>query len=149
MTATGGLQIRSFTIQDQAAVIDLWSACGLLRPWNDPELDILRKQSVGAELFLVGELDGRIVAAVMGGYDGHRGWMNYLAVCPDLQRQRLGEQLVQSLEKRLIAVGCPKINLQVRNENSQVVQFYARMGYSDDNVLSMGKRLITDRDTGR
>jgi ribosomal protein S18 acetylase RimI-like enzyme len=136
-------------MQDQAAVIDLWSACGLLRPWNDPVLDILRKQSVGADLFLVGELHGRIVAAVMGGYDGHRGWMNYLAVCPDLRRQRLGEQLVQSLERRLIAIGCPKLNLQVRNDNSEVVQFYKRIGYSDDNVLSLGKRLITDKGNDR
>ncbi len=138
------LEIRPFVIKDKDAVIDLWNVCGLLRPWNDPELDILRKQSVGANLFLVGESQGRVVAAVMGGYDGHRGWMNYLAVCPTMRRQRLGEQLVQALEKRLIAVGCPKLNLQVRHDNQQVVNFYANIGYTEDSVLSMGKRLISD-----
>ena len=138
------LQIRSFEFADQRPVIELWDACGLLRPWNDPVLDILRKQSVGADLFLVGELDHRIVAAVMGGYDGHRGWMNYLAVCPSQRRRGLAEQLVTALEKRLIAVGCPKLNLQVRVDNDQVVQFYTNIGYKDDKVVSFGKRLISD-----
>ncbi len=138
------LKIRSFELPDQNAVIELWDSCGLLRPWNDPELDILRKQSVGADLFLVGELDGGIVAAVMGGYDGHRGWMNYLAVCPSQQRRGYAQQLVKALEKRLISIGCPKLNLQVRVDNDQVMQFYKKIGFKDDNVVSFGKRLISD-----
>ena len=117
----------------------------MLRPWNDPVLDILRKQSVGADLFLVGTDAGRIVSVVMGGYDGHRGWMNYLAVLPDGQGKGWGRQIVRALEVRLKAVGCPKINLQVRGDNHQVVNFYKALGYSVDDVMSLGKRLIEDQ----
>lgn len=76
------MHIRPFIEQDRQAVIELWQDCGLVVPWNDPNKDIDRKLKVGADLFLVGEGDGRIIATLMGGYEGHRGWANYLAVYP-------------------------------------------------------------------
>lgn len=142
------MQVRVFESGDTEAVIELWTKCGLLRPWNDPHLDILRKQSVGAELFLVCELNDQIIGAVMGGYDGHRGWMNYLGVDPDHRQSGCARAIVSSLERRLIAVGCPKINLQVRTDNTAVIEFYKRVGYSVDDVSSMGKRLIADAEPG-
>jgi len=141
------MHVRSYQSEDQDTVIALWDACGLLRPWNDPLVDILRKQSTGADLFLVGTIDDAIVAAVMGGYDGHRGWMNYLAVAPDRQGTGLGRRIVQSLEARLKAIGCPKLNLQVRTDNEKVINYYKQCGYVVDDVISFGKRLIPDGQT--
>ena len=138
------MKVRVFETKDSEAVVELWEKCGLLRPWNDPHVDILRKQSVGAELFLVGYIESRLVACVMGGYDGHRGWMNYLAVDPDQRKSGLAREIVTALERRLIAVGCPKINLQVRTDNTAVLKFYERLGYSVDEVTSLGKRLVPD-----
>ena len=77
------MEIRPFKIGDEGAVIDLWRRCNLTVPWNNPKLDIQRKLKVDPELFLVGVIGGEIVATVMGGYDGHRGWIYYLAVSPE------------------------------------------------------------------
>jgi ribosomal protein S18 acetylase RimI-like enzyme len=86
----------------------------------------------------------RVVATVMAGYDGHRGWINYLAVAPDCQRQGLGGQIMAEAERRLRAAGCPKINLQVRTSNAGVIAFYRSIGYVLDDVVSLGKRLEED-----
>lgn len=138
------MKVRVFQTDDTEAVVELWEKCGLLRAWNDPRLDILRKQSVGAELFLVGSVNDVIVASVMGGYDGHRGWMNYLAVDPQHRKGGFARLIVTALERRLVAVGCPKVNLQVRTDNTSVLEFYRQIGYSVDEVTSLGKRLIPD-----
>ncbi len=138
------MEIRPFAPADETAVVALWTRCGLVRPTNDPRKDIARKLRVRPELFLVGVDGGRVIGSVMGGYEGHRGWLNYLAVEPERQRQGLGRQLVAEVERRLRAVGCPKINLQVRASNEAVVQFYQRLGYSVDEVVSLGKRLEVD-----
>ena len=106
--------IRTFRGEDSAAVVELWRACDLVRPWNDPHRDIARKVAHSAEGFLVAELGGRLVGAVMAGYDGHRGWINYLAVDPAVQRRGIARALVAEAERRLRAAGRPKINLQVR-----------------------------------
>jgi GNAT superfamily N-acetyltransferase len=124
--------IRACTRTDEDAVIALWHACGLTRPWNDPRRDYARKMAMQPELFLVGERNGRVVASVMAGYDGHRGWMNYLAVDPAHRGQGLGRALVRHLEQALIALGCPKLNLQIRADNAAVGAFYARLGYAPD-----------------
>jgi ribosomal protein S18 acetylase RimI-like enzyme len=142
----GTMRIRSFMRSDQERVVALWDRCGLLRPWNDPRKDIARKLEVQADLFLVGEVDGRVVAAVMAGYDGHRGWVNYLAVEPDLQRSGLGRAMMAEAERRLRELGCPKVNLQIRRGNQGVADFYRRLGYAEDDLISMGKRL--ERDDG-
>lgn len=137
--------IRPFALADSEAVIAIWEACQMTVPWNDPHKDITRKMQVNPELFLVAEAaDGRILGTVMGGYEGHRGWINYLAVSPDCQGQGIGRALMAAVETRLAALGCAKINLQVRSSNRAVIQFYGHLGYHIDDVISLGKRLIRD-----
>ena len=143
------MQIRPFHPNDEEAVVSLWRRCDLVRPWNDPHKDIRRKRGVRPDWFLVGVLDGRIVACVMAGYEGHRGWLNYLAVDPDRQRQGLARAIVTEAERLLREAGCPKINLQIRTSNQGVIEFYRRLGYSIDDVVSMGKRLEHDDTAGK
>ena len=92
----------------------------------------------------MGIIDNSIVATVMEGYEGHRGWINYLAISPVIQRQGIAREMMEDAENKLSALGCPKINLQIRSTNTQVINFYKRIGYTDDEVLSMGKRLAQD-----
>ena len=138
------MEIRRFLEKDRNALIALWTACGLTRPWNDPDQDITRKLSVQPELFLVGELDGQIIASAMAGYDGHRGSVFYLAVAPAFQQQGYGQALMAEVERLLIAMGCPKLNIVVRSANQHVLNFYRGLGYTADDVVSIGKRLISD-----
>ena len=139
------LQVRPYREADQDAVVELWRACGLVAPQNDPVKDIRRKLRVQREMFLVGLLDSRLVATVMAGYEGHRGWVNYLAVAPECRKRGFGSRLMDEAEALLRAAGCPKINLQVRSSNSDVIGFYRSIGYAVDDVVSMGKRLEQDR----
>ncbi len=150
--------IRPYEARDLEHVIQLWNECGLVVPWNDPGMDIARKLNEQPELLLVGldpgeERDGhgvpigqemRIVATVMAGYDGHRGWINYLAVHPEWRGMGAGRRMMERAEDLLRSRGCPKINLQVRQSNARVIDFYRRIGYSVDDVVSMGKRLERD-----
>lgn len=138
------MQIRPFEDADEDAVIALWSRCGLLRAWNDPHKDIARKRRVQREFFLVGMVDGAIAGSVMAGYEGHRGWINYLAVDPARRRQGMGRALMVEAERRLRELGCPKINLQVRRDNVEAIAFYERIGFREDEVVSFGKRLEHD-----
>lgn len=138
------LAIRPFHPTDETALIALWHACGLTRPWNDPRKDIARKLTVQSDLFLVGVLDGEIVATLMGGYDGHRGWVNYLAVSPEHRRRQFATALMRAVERKLLEMGCPKINLLIRSDNIAVKRFYDSLGFQEDAVISMGKRLIPD-----
>jgi len=138
------MQLRPYHPADESAVVELWKACDLTRPWNDPHKDIARKLTTQPELFQVGELDGRVVATAMIGYDGHRGWVYYLAVDPALQGRGYGRMLMARAEALLIERGCPKINLLVRETNDAVLAFYDRLGYGRDAAVSLGKRLIPD-----
>jgi ribosomal protein S18 acetylase RimI-like enzyme len=138
------MEIRPFKPEDEGAVISLWERCSLTRPWNDPRKDIRRKLQVRPDLFLVGILEGRVVATVMAGYDGHRGWINYLGVDPEHRREGLGRLLMAEAERRLRDAGCPKINLQVRCGNQEVIAFYRSLGFALDDVVSLGKRLEHD-----
>ncbi|MEM1247997.1 MAG: GNAT family acetyltransferase [Acidobacteriota bacterium] len=138
------MEIRAFRASDTVAVIALWRLCDLVRPWNDPRRDIERKLLVQPELFLVGEEGQTLVGSVMAGYDGHRGWVNYLAVHPDHQRRGYGRRLMAAAEERLRLAGCPKINLQVRSSNAEVLAFYDSLGFGRDDVVSLGKRLVED-----
>ena len=140
------MTIRPFQAGDTEAVVVLWQECGLTRPWNDPYEDIALKVDFQPELFLVGTLADRIVATVMAGYEGHRGWINYLGVSPDYQRQGIGSRIMAAAEKALRDLGCVKINLQVRATNRAVIAFYEQLGFSDDHVLGMGKRLKPARE---
>ena len=138
------LVIRSYRPQDEAAVIDLWLQCNLVLPQNNPKRDIKRKLKVNPEWFLVGIMGGHIVATCMAGYEGHRGWINYLAVSPHHRRQGIGRKIMEEAERLLSSAGCPKINLQVRETNREVIKFYERIGYTRDLVVAMGKRLERD-----
>jgi ribosomal protein S18 acetylase RimI-like enzyme len=138
------MRLRPFKQSDESSVIQLWNDCGITRPWNDPAKDIARKLTVQPEMFLVGEFDGSIVASGMFGFDGTRGWVHYLAVAPGRQGESLGRQLMAEGERMLTAMGCPKINLQVRSGNERVIGFYRALGYEPDNTVSLGKRLIAD-----
>lgn len=136
--------IRPYGPSDQNEVVRLWERCELVRPSNDPHKDIQRKLRVRPDLFLVGVEEGHIVASVMAGYEGHRGWLNYVAVDPDHRREGRARSIVAAAEQRLRAEGCAKINLQVRSANVGAIEFYRRIGYSIDDVVSMGKRLEFD-----
>ena len=113
-------------------------------PWNDPAADIARKCADSPELFFVGEVDGGLVASCMAGYDGHRGWIYYLAVSPAMQRRGLASKIVAHAEAALAAAGCPKIDLMVRDSNHSVQAFYHSIGYVTDPVTVLSKRLVED-----
>ena len=138
------LQIRPYHSDDEEEVVDLWFQCDLVTPQNNPRRDIARKLRVDPEWLLVGILEGKVVATCMAGYEGHRGWINYLAVSPLYRRQGIATLMINQAESKLRAAGCPKINLQIRETNTEVIQFYKSMGYEKDLVVSMGKRLEHD-----
>ncbi len=138
------ISIRPFQIKDKNEVVTLWNNCKLIVPWNDPYKDITRKNKEHPELFLVGIIENSINASVMGGYDGHRGWINYLAVNPRYQNHGFGKIMMENVESRLKKMGCPKINLQIRKGNDKVFTFYEKLGYIDDLAICMGKRLEKD-----
>ena len=142
--AAGSWRIRPFAVADTEPVVALWRAAGLVVPWNDPYVDIQRKLTVQPELFLVGESHGVLVATAMVGYDGHRGWVNYLAVDGSRRGEGLGGRLMAEAERLLAERGCAKLNLQVRSTNEGVIAFYRSLGYRVDEVTSLGKRLIPD-----
>lgn len=139
------LQIRAYREGDEDDVVALWQACGLTRAWNDPRKDIARKLTMQRELFLVGvNADGALVATVMAGFDGHRGWVNYLAVAAAQRGCGHGAALMRLVEQRLVEVGCPKANLLVRAGNDAVIAFYRKLGYVADDAVPLGKRLVSD-----
>jgi ribosomal protein S18 acetylase RimI-like enzyme len=135
------LVVRVYDERDAAEVVALWQRCALVASANDPYRDIALKLQMQRELFLVGTLDGHIVATVMAGYEGHRGWINYLAVSPDVQRRGFGRRMMDAAETKLRQLGAPKINLQVRGTDSAVIEFYRRLGFAVEDRVSMGKRL--------
>ncbi len=136
--------IRPYREADEAAVIALCNECELTRPWNDPRKDIARKSRVQPEWFLVGTWENEIIASVMAGYEGHRGWVNYLAVARAHRGRGHATALMRHVEELLTAAGCPKLSLQVRTSNPQALEFYRRIGYTRDEAVSLGKRLIAD-----
>ena len=138
------MEIRVFVEADTDAVIDLWNLTDLTHPNNDPSLDIKRKMNDSPWGFLVA-MDGKtIIGSIMVGYDGHRGWINYLACHPNYRRRGVAKSLMNEAKKLLLERGCPKINLQVRSGNESAVKFYESIGYLDDNVTSFGLRLNPD-----
>jgi ribosomal protein S18 acetylase RimI-like enzyme len=139
-----GLIIRPYSSQDEKSVVELWQECNLTRPWNNPKLDIERMLEVYPDLFLVGLIDDKIVASVMGGYEGHRGWVYYLGVSPEYQRRGYGRKMMDAVTEKLKDIGCPKINIQVRADNKQALGFYEKIGYLLEDRVSMAKRLVED-----
>lgn len=139
------LSIRKFHENDRSQVIRLWKKTFPNDPpWNDPEAVINRKLQIQKDLFLVGLLKKRIVATVLAGYDGFRGWIYHLAVDEDRRRVGIGEMMMTEAEKNLRLWGCIKINLQIRSTNTGVIRFYQRIGYKIEDHVSMGKLLTSD-----
>jgi len=136
------LQIRAFRDGDRAEVVELWAEAFPDEPGHNASSDMIdRKLRVQPELFLVAIVDGRVVGTAMAGFDGVRGWLHRLAVRVSARRRGIGAQLVRSVEDGLAALGCPKVNLQVRAENTSVVAFYRAIGYAIEGRVSMGKHL--------
>jgi len=134
--------LREYAPNDAAAVVELWHQVGLTRPWNDPHTDIARAYKTWPKHFLVAvDSDSQIVGTVMSGYDGHRGWIYYLGVAPDRQTEGIGRALVTEAESRLKALGCVKIQIMVRGDNTDALRFYDSLGYEVSDVVVSGKRL--------
>jgi ribosomal protein S18 acetylase RimI-like enzyme len=137
------MEIRPYLESDEAAVAELWHEVFPEAPaWNVPAADIGRKLAVQRDLFLVATIGSEVVGTAMGGYDGHRGWVYYVAVRPRYRRQGIGTALMERVEAGVARLGCPKINLQVRASNEGVVSFYRKLGYQIEERISMGKRLV-------
>jgi len=135
-------EIRPYEASDKSDVIDLWREAFPDSPaWNRPSADIRRKLTIQRNLFLVAILKGELVGTAMAGYDGHRGWIYYLAVNQAFRRRGIGRALMTEAEQGLASMGCPKLNLQVRAHNRDVIAFYQRLGYAIEERVSMAKRL--------
>jgi len=141
MTETS-LEIRPFLDRDQRAVVALWEEVFAGDPpWNVPAEMIRRKSTVQPELFLVAHSQEKVLGTVMAGFDGVRGWIHHLAVSPSIRRAGVATRLMHAAEDGLKRLGCPKVNLQVRSTNAEVVAFYRAIGYEVEERVSMGKRL--------
>jgi len=139
------LKIRPFEARDKAEVVRLWmEAFPNDPPRNEPLSVIRRKLEMQRELFLIGESNGAVVATLLGGYDGFRGWVYHLAVSATHRRKGYGRQMMLEAEDLLRRMGCPKLNIQVRAHNQEVVAFYKRMGYDVEDHISMGRLLSTE-----
>ncbi|QTD55686.1 GNAT family acetyltransferase [Parasphingorhabdus cellanae] len=132
---------RQAGADDRDAVVSLWEACGLTRPWNDAAADFKRAVDGATSAILCFEEDGKLVATVMVGDDGHRGWVYYLGVLPDGRRQGLGRLMMAAAESWLRERGAPKIQLMVRDDNEQAIGFYKALGYKLQPVVTIGRRL--------
>ncbi len=133
------LTIRPIADGEEAAVIALWRACGLTRPWNDPAQDLAFARGKATSDVLVGLVDGRIVASAMVGHDGHRGTMYYVSVDPAHRSRGLGRQMVAAAEGWLRQRGVWKVNLLVRTGNEGVLGFYDGLGYAEGSSVSIEK----------
>ena len=138
------MEIRPFTIEDIDATVELWRLAELLSTKNDPRRDIERKLGYSPWGFLVMVEEDKIIGSIMIGYDGPRGWVNYLACHPDYRRRGVAAALVNRAREVLLERDCPKINLQVFAGNTSTLKFYESIGYSEDQVRSNGLRLVVD-----
>lgn len=136
--------LRPLRDADVEQVVSLWHATGLTRPWNDPQRDIARARAVWPDLLVVAVDGDDVVGTVMAGYDGHRGWLYYLATASERRGEGIGRMLVADAERRLEGLGCPKVMLMVREGNDAVADFYDALGYARDATSVLGKRLIPD-----
>ncbi|MCD6322722.1 MAG: GNAT family acetyltransferase [Clostridiales bacterium] len=136
----GKMLIRQFKTDEKNDVIQLWYECGLLHPPNDPVDEIKVKTNFQPELFLVGEIDDKIMATIMLGFEGRRGWINYLCILPRYQGMGYGSELVQHGMEVLRNLGAPKINLLIRPTNTKVKAFYKKLGFEIEDAVLMSHR---------
>ena len=134
-------EISDQGLAEADAAAALWAEAGLIRAWNDPRADIAAALACPTSTILAARDGGRIVGTVMAGYDGHRGWLYYVAVADDRRGTGLGRALVDAAEQWLAAQGARVIRLMVRAENGAVTGFYEALGYEDGEMIVMGKRL--------
>lgn len=134
------------------AVVALWRTCDLTRPWNDPATDLANAVATASSTVLVARLAGaggglvaaaasEVVGTVMAGFDGHRGWLYYLAVDPSVQGRGIGRALVVAAEAWLAAQGAGKVQLMVRTSNTAVTGFYDGLGYAVQDCVVLGRRI--------
>jgi ribosomal protein S18 acetylase RimI-like enzyme len=142
-----GFEIIEYNQNYQKALIELWRKSNLIVPQNDPIEDIQKKLEFQPDLFLIALLDGKLIGSVMAGYEGHRGWLNYLAVLPDYRNRGYGRKLVEKAIMELEKLGCLKLNVQIRRSNISAARFYERLGFRDDHVASFGLRLKKRRNS--
>ncbi len=133
--------IEAATEADAAEVTALWRACGLTRPWNDPAADFALALATGGSVVLVARGGDGIDGSVMVGFDGHRGWVYYLAVAPERQGAGLGRALMAAAEDWLRSRGCPKVQLMVRAGNAAALGFYEKLGLERQEVVTLGRFL--------
>ena len=137
------VNIRHFKMSDTEEVVKLWKkSFPTDPPWNDPQAIIERKYNYQSELFLIGESEGKIIATVLGGYDGFRGWVYHLAVINDSRRSGIGKKMMLTIEQMLRQLGCIKMNIQVRSSNQDVILFYNEIGFEIEDHVSLGKLLL-------
>jgi ribosomal protein S18 acetylase RimI-like enzyme len=141
VTALPTLAITPIDDADVAGVVALWQACHLTRPWNDPATDIALARRGSNATVLIGRGDGLIVATVLVGHDGHRGWVYYLAVDPDHRRKGYGRVMMHAAENWLRETGIEKLQLMVRADNTQVHAFYQSLGYFPQERVTFAKWL--------
>lgn len=134
-------RIRPIRDGEDEAVVALWTACGLTRPWNDPRQDLRLARDGATSTVLVAAEDEQVVGSIMVGFDGHRGWVYYLAVDPDRRGRSLGRELMAAAEAWLSDRGAPKIQLMVRADNTAALGFYERLGLERQTVVVLGRRL--------
>ena len=139
------MKTRAATSSDRDAVIALWQQCDLTRPWNDPIADFDRAMRWAGSVILVAEGDDELLATAMVGYDGHRGWVYYLAVSPTRQRSGLGKAIMAAAQDWLAEKGSPKIQLMVRINNERALKFYESLGLDRQNVATFGQFLDVDQ----
>lgn len=140
----GRVDVRLAGPGDAPEVIGLWELAGLTRPWNDPAIDFERAVDAPSSAVLVGLEAGTIVATVMAGHDGHRGWVYYLAVDPQQHGHGLGREMMTAAERWLRSRGAAKVQLMVRTSNEQVLDFYEKLGYGREPVHVMSRWLDGD-----
>ena len=133
--------IREYSTEDFADVTSLWTRSGLHVGPSDTKAELERTRRRDPDLFLVAESRGSIAGAVLGRFDGRRGWIHHLAVDPSQRSRGTGRLLVEELEKRLVAKGCAKVNLHITTDNEGVCAFYGALGYERHDIIFMAKWL--------
>jgi ribosomal protein S18 acetylase RimI-like enzyme len=144
VASSGAMQIAPLSPARYEAAVALWREAGLTRPWNDPIDDLQRAAAQSGSTVLAATEGDRLLATAMVGHDGHRGWVYYVAVTPVARGRGLGRAIMQACEHWLAQRGVPKLNLMVRGDNAAAIAFYASLGYRQDDVVVLAKRLEGD-----
>jgi ribosomal protein S18 acetylase RimI-like enzyme len=135
------MDVRRCTSDDRDLAVGLWTRCGLTRPWNNPAADFDLALSSASSTMLGGFVDSTLIASAMVGFDGHRGWVYYVSVEPAYRGRGFGARMMRAAETWLRHMGAPKIQFMVREEITSAVQFYGKLGFERQSVITLGRRL--------